>query len=90
VPRFPVTSVCYNTGMKLKTFWMAIAALAVVRLALMATVPVFEPSEARYAATSAYYRKERAFWQEWARIPEAERPPAVEAFGNFKKAMGRK
>lgn len=39
--------------MKPKTFWLTILALAVVRLALMATVPVFEPSEARYAAISA-------------------------------------
>jgi len=39
--------------MKLKTFWMTVAALALVRLALMAVVPVFEPSEARYAAISA-------------------------------------
>jgi len=46
-------SICYNSGMKLRTFWLVIAALAVVRLALMATIPVFEPSEARYAAISA-------------------------------------
>ena len=39
--------------MKLRTFWLILAALAVVRLALMAAVPVFEPSEARYAAISA-------------------------------------
>ena len=39
--------------MKLRTFWLLLLALAVVRLALMATVPVFEPSEARYAAISA-------------------------------------
>ena len=39
--------------MKLRTFWLILAAMAVVRLALMATVPVFEPSEARYAAISA-------------------------------------
>ena len=39
--------------MKLRTFWLILAALAAVRLALMATVPVFEPSEARYAAISA-------------------------------------
>jgi len=39
--------------MKLKTFWLVMSALAVVRLALMATIPVFEPSEARYAAISA-------------------------------------
>ena len=39
--------------MKLRTFWLILTALAVVRLALMATVPVFEPSEARYAAISA-------------------------------------
>ena len=32
---------------------MLMAALALVRLALMATIPVFEPSEARYAAISA-------------------------------------
>jgi len=53
IPRFRGTSVCYNTDMKLKTFWLTLAALAVVRLALMATIPVFEPSEARYAAISA-------------------------------------
>ena len=39
--------------MKLRTFWLILAALAAVRLALMATIPVFEPSEARYAAISA-------------------------------------
>ena len=39
--------------MKLRTFWLILAAMAVGRLALMATVPVFEPSEARYAAISA-------------------------------------
>ena len=39
--------------MKLRTFWLILAVMAVVRLALMATVPVFEPSEARYAAISA-------------------------------------
>ena len=39
--------------MKLRTFWLVLAALATVRLALMATIPVFEPSEARYAAISA-------------------------------------
>ena len=39
--------------MKLRTFWLILVAMAVVRLALMATVPVFEPSEARYAAISA-------------------------------------
>ena len=39
--------------MKLRTFWLILAAMAVLRLALMATVPVFEPSEARYAAISA-------------------------------------
>ena len=36
-----------------RTFWLCLAALAVLRLALMAVVPVFEPSEARYAAISA-------------------------------------
>lgn len=39
--------------MKPRTFWLTLFALAAVRLALMATVPVFEPSEARYAAISA-------------------------------------
>jgi len=39
--------------MRLKTFWTMIAALALLRLALMAVIPVFEPSEARYAAISA-------------------------------------
>ena len=39
--------------MKAKGFWLMLAALAVARLVLMATVPVFEPSEARYAAISA-------------------------------------
>ena len=39
--------------MKLRTFWVILAAMAAIRLALMATVPVFEPSEARYAAISA-------------------------------------
>ena len=39
--------------MKLRTFWMLVAGMAVIRLVLMATVPVFEPSEARYAAISA-------------------------------------
>ena len=36
-----------------KTFWALVIALVVVRLLLMATMPVFEPSEARYAAISA-------------------------------------
>ena len=39
--------------MKLRTFWLILLAMVVARLALMATVPVFEPSEARYAAISA-------------------------------------
>lgn len=39
--------------MGVKKFWLIVAALAVIRLALMAVVPVFEPSEARYAAISA-------------------------------------
>ena len=39
--------------MKLRTFWFILVAMVVVRIALMATVPVFEPSEARYAAISA-------------------------------------
>ena len=39
--------------MKLRTFWLILVAMAVIRLALMATAPVFEPSEARYAAISA-------------------------------------
>ena len=38
---------------RLKTFGLILLVLAVVRLGLMATVPVFEPSEARYAAISA-------------------------------------
>ena len=39
--------------MTTRAFWWLMAALVVVRLALMASVPVFEPSEARYAAISA-------------------------------------
>ena len=39
--------------MTTKRFWLILAALAVVRLVLMATTPVFDPSEARYAAISA-------------------------------------
>jgi 4-amino-4-deoxy-L-arabinose transferase-like glycosyltransferase len=39
--------------MKLKTFWIVLLALVAIRLVLMAVVPVFEPSEARYAAISA-------------------------------------
>lgn len=39
--------------MKAKTFWWTIFALATVRLVQMAVIPVFEPSEARYAAISA-------------------------------------
>ena len=39
--------------MQRKSFWFLLAALAAVRLVLMATTPVFEPSEARYAAISA-------------------------------------
>ena len=39
--------------MRLRTFWMLLAGMLALRLALMATVPVFEPSEARYAAISA-------------------------------------
>jgi len=36
-----------------KIFWLILAVLALVRLGLMAVIPVFEPSEARYAAISA-------------------------------------
>lgn len=36
-----------------KAFWLLLAALAAARLAMMATAPVFEPSEARYAVISA-------------------------------------
>ena len=36
-----------------RSFWLILAALGAIRLALMATVPVFEPSEARYAAIAA-------------------------------------
>lgn len=39
--------------MNRKTFWYLILALVALRLVLMATIPVFEPSEARYAAISA-------------------------------------
>lgn len=39
--------------MNKKTFWYLIFALVALRLVLMATIPVFEPSEARYAAISA-------------------------------------
>ena len=39
--------------MSRKHFWWVLLALAAVRLTLMATTPVFEPSEARYAAISA-------------------------------------
>ena len=42
-----------TSQLKLRTFWLALAVMIVVRLVLMATVPVFEPSEARYAAISA-------------------------------------
>ena len=42
-----------TAGMKAKTFvWIAMTLVA-VRLVLMAVIPVFEPSEARYAAISA-------------------------------------
>ena len=36
-----------------RSFWLILVALGAIRLALMATVPVFEPSEARYAAIAA-------------------------------------
>lgn len=39
--------------MKLSKFWLLMAALLAVRLVLMVITPVFEPSEARYAALSA-------------------------------------
>ena len=39
--------------MKLRTFGWLLLALVAVRLALMWAIPVFEPSEARYAAISA-------------------------------------
>ncbi len=39
--------------MSRRLFWISLAVLAAVRLLLMATMPVFEPSEARYAAISA-------------------------------------
>jgi len=37
----------------MRKFWLILAVLAAVRLVVMATVPVFDPSEARYAAISA-------------------------------------
>jgi len=37
----------------MKVFWQILIGLLLVRLVLMAVVPVFEPSEARYAAISA-------------------------------------
>lgn len=39
--------------MSIRTFWLSLAVLAVIRLGLMVTMPVFDPSEARYAAISA-------------------------------------
>ena len=42
-----------RSDMKGKTFFWLLAGLVAVRLALMAIIPVFEPSEARYAAISA-------------------------------------
>ena len=36
-----------------RSFWLILVVLGAIRLALMATVPVFEPSEARYAAIAA-------------------------------------
>ena len=39
--------------MKTRIFWWLLAGLVALRLILMASVPVFEPSEARYAAISA-------------------------------------
>ena len=39
--------------MSRRSFWLVLAALCAIRLMLMATVPVFEPSEARYAAIAA-------------------------------------
>ncbi len=39
--------------MKARTFWWILLVLAAMRLVLMAVTPVFDPSEARYAAISA-------------------------------------
>lgn len=39
--------------MKIRTFWLMLGILVAVRLVLMTTMPVFDPSEARYAAISA-------------------------------------
>ena len=47
--------------MSKKTFWTILAALAVMRLALMVTMPVFDPSEARYATLAANMARDGDF-----------------------------
>ena len=80
--------------MKLRTFWLILAAMAVVRLALMATVPVFEPSEARYAAISANMARSGDFvvphfTHNLEYQPFDGKPPLVfQAGGLFCKAFG--
>jgi 4-amino-4-deoxy-L-arabinose transferase-like glycosyltransferase len=77
-----------------RSFWLILLALAVVRLALMATIPVFEPSEARYAAISANMARSGDFVvPRFTHNLEYQsfdgKPPLVfQAGGLFVKALG--
>jgi len=47
--------------MSKRTFWLILAALAAMRLALMVATPVFDPSEARYATLAANMARDGDF-----------------------------
>ena len=77
-----------------RSFWLILAALGAIRLALMATVPVFEPSEARYAAIAANMARTGdfvvpRFTHKLAYRPFEGKPPLVfQAGGLCCKAFG--
>ena len=71
-----------------RSFWLILAALGAIRLALMATVPVFEPSEARYAAIAANMARTGdfivpRFTYKLAYRPFDGKPPLVFQAGGF-------
>ena len=80
--------------MRRRSFWLVLAAVGAIRLALMATVPVFEPSEARYAALAANMARTGdftvpRFTHDLVYRPFEGKPPLVfQAGGLFCKAFG--
>ena len=80
--------------MRRRSFWLILAALGAIQLVLMATVPVFEPSEARYAAIAANMARTGdftvpRFTHDLAYRPFEGKPPLVfQAGGLFCKAFG--